>query len=474
MKSLERDPQKRHATAAAFADELEKAVRAIALDRQRSRSRRVRAKGARAGHRAAARSRARVARAERAESHRSRRSRRRRRPCSAAARPRASRRLRSRFRPRVAGRQPPTIFSPRSRAQGASARGIVVDDDARSSAALLGGGLFWTSRSQRRRRSAPAGNAALAPHGRAARRSSPNAPRPRPTAPRSTRAAPVASVAPRRRQPARPPSRSPVQQLPAVVQSGAAPVQRRAEARRRAAAPKRLRRPKTFLAIHTASQDDSQAVGRERLAWPCASASAGDSASRASCSGNRAADPASRFFAVHNVMRAIGLNQTGRGEPRDARHGARGEAAALASGDVRRGGRDGRSGCGRSRASARRSRGARWSPRRTAARRRSRRARVRRSPGPIRCGAHAWRAARASIWCRAGPGGTRRRRRRRARSRRAERARRPPFWCPGRSYAGNTEGGERRAGGELRGELGRARTRVPSRSRRRGSASRST
>jgi hypothetical protein len=31
----------------------------------------------------------------------------------------------------------------------------------------------------------------------------------------------------------------------------------------------------------------------------------------ASCSGSRAADPSSRFFAVHNVMRAIGLYQTG-------------------------------------------------------------------------------------------------------------------------------------------------------------------
>jgi hypothetical protein len=31
----------------------------------------------------------------------------------------------------------------------------------------------------------------------------------------------------------------------------------------------------------------------------------------AACSGNRTADPASRFFAVHNVMRAIGLYQTG-------------------------------------------------------------------------------------------------------------------------------------------------------------------
>jgi len=61
--------------------------------------------------------------------------------------------------------------------------------------------------------------------------------------------------------------------------------------------PRRPRRPTTSPAIPTVD------VNRRRFAWIAIAV--------ASCSANRGADPASRFFAVHNVMRAIGLYQAG-------------------------------------------------------------------------------------------------------------------------------------------------------------------
>src|SRR4051794_37433676 len=59
------------------------------------------------------------------------------------------------------------------------------------------------------------------------------------------------------------------------------------------------RRPTTSLAIRTAD------VSRRRFVRVAIAVTL------ASCGANRGADPASRFFAVHNVMRAIGLNQAG-------------------------------------------------------------------------------------------------------------------------------------------------------------------
>src|SRR3954453_1936162 len=58
-------------------------------------------------------------------------------------------------------------------------------------------------------------------------------------------------------------------------------------------------RPKTSLVIPTADVS------------PRCFAGAAIAITVAACSANRGADPASRFFAVHNVMRAIGLYQAG-------------------------------------------------------------------------------------------------------------------------------------------------------------------
>ena len=64
----------------------------------------------------------------------------------------------------------------------------------------------------------------------------------------------------------------------------------------------------------------------------------------ASCSGSRAADPASRFFAVHNVMLAIGLYQTGPVNQGTLAAGQEVRLPLTLPGYLRCGGGDGRSG----------------------------------------------------------------------------------------------------------------------------------